>query len=412
MRRILFLVFATCAPAIATAQSPSSGSQSIDDVRRNSRGHVGPFYMTPGIQLKELGVDTNVFNQTAEPKSDFTFTVAPKLDVAVPVARRALFTAALATDLVWYAKYSTERSLDPQATVRGEAYLHRLTLFAQDAYLNTRQRPSYEIDVRSRHLENNFEGGAEYRLTPRFSMGVSGRRAITEFDADAFFLGTSLREALNRESIGFTVTAKHRLTPLTTLSVKVDDFGDRFPFSPQRDTDTLRVMPGVEFKPRALIVGSASVGFRRFTPRDPTALREFSGAVATLGLSHTLLGSTTFGVSYVRDVNYSFEQAYPYYIANSAGLSIRRALASRVDVLGSIDRHLYSYRDLLIPLVASSIPNTRVDTTWNYAGSIGYRPKRTTRIGLGVSYWQRDSTVASLRNYDDLRIGITLTYGS
>ena len=98
----------------------------------------------------------------------------------MPVARKALFTAVLATDLVWYAKYSSERSVDPQATVRAEGYLHRLTLFVEDAYLNTRQRPNYEIDVRSRHLENTFEAGGEYRMKPKFSLGVSGRRAITE----------------------------------------------------------------------------------------------------------------------------------------------------------------------------------------------------------------------------------------
>ncbi len=414
MRRIFFVLvaFAISAPAIAAAQSPPSESQSADDVRRDSRGHLGPLYVTPGIHLKELGVDSNVFNSPVEPKSDFTFTVAPKLDLAVPVARKALFTAALATDLVWYSKYSTERSVDPQATVRAEAYLHRLTLFAQDAYLNTRQRPNYEIDVRSRHLENTFEGGAEYRLTSKFSLGVSGRHEIIEYEQDAVFLGTSLRDTLNRDSTGYTVTAKHRLTPLTAISVKVDDFGDRFPYSPERDTDTLRIMPGVEFKPRALLVGSASVGFRRFTPRDPSALQEFAGIVANLGLSHTVLGSTTFGVSYVRDVDYSFEEATPYYIANTVGLSIRRAIASRVDVLGSVDRHVYEYRDLLIlPVPSSAVPNDRIDTTWNYTGSIGYRPKRTARVAVGFSYWERDSNQPSLRNYDDLRIGLTMTYG-
>ena len=116
---------------MAAGQTPSAASQSADEVRRNARGHVGPLYVTPGIQVKELGVDSNVFNEAVEPKSDFTATVAPKLDLALFVARRALLTAAVATDLVWYNRYETERSVDPQATVRAELYLHRLTLFAR-----------------------------------------------------------------------------------------------------------------------------------------------------------------------------------------------------------------------------------------------------------------------------------------
>ena len=68
---------------------------------------------------------------------------------------------------------------------------------------------------------------------------------------------------------------------------------------------------------------------------------------------------------------------------------------------------VYEYRDL------SDRPDRhgrtsrteRVDTTWNFAGSIGYRPNRTARIALGASYWQRESTLPSLRNYDGLRIG-------
>ena len=41
-------------------------------------------------------------------------------------------------------------------------------------------------------------------------------------------------------------------------------------------------------------------------------LPEFSGIVAQLGLSYTLMGSTTFGVSYSRDLTYSYEEERPF----------------------------------------------------------------------------------------------------
>jgi hypothetical protein len=403
----LFVLVPVC--ALAQTTTPGS-SQSIEDVRTDYRVHAGPFYVNPAIQLKELGIDTNVFNQAGEQKSDFTFTVMPKAEVAIPFARRVLLKSTVGTDLVYYAQYGSERSIDPEVTVRGEAYANRLTLFAEGAYLNTRQRPSYEIDLRSRHVQNDLAAGGAIRITPKFSIEVAGHRGETRYDADAFFLGTSLRETLNRDTSGYSVIARQKLSPLTTLSVRYENQQDRFTYSPVRDTNSFRVMPGVEFKPKALISGSAFVGYRRFTP-ESSNLPEYSGLVAQLGLSYTLLGATTFGVTYDRDVNYSFEVLTPYYIDNGAGVFIRRAIGGRFDVLANAARHRYNYQNLTVQLASPTNLVERIDTTDNVGANLGYRMKRDTRVGFGVSYWTRESTVELLRNYDGLRIGTTVTYG-
>jgi hypothetical protein len=375
--------------------------------------HAGPLYFTPGVLLKELGVDGNVFNEAGERKSDFTLTLSPRADAWVPVARRLLFRASSELDLVWYAQYASERSLNPQFEGRVEAYANRLTFFAEDAYLNTRQRQNYEIDVRSRHVENRAGGGADIRVTPKFSVELSGRVESTRYDADAVFEGTSLQRTLNQDTRGIQGVVRHRLTPLTTVAVRYEQLKDEFPFAHNRDSRSYRVMPGVEFKPRALIKGTAYVGYRQFTPTDAAALPEFSGLVAQLGLSYTMLGATTFGVSYRRDLTYSYEELQPFFVANSVGGSLRRALGRRFDVLLSVDRHTYDYQDLLIALPdVSSLPaEERVDTTWNYGGSLGYRIGSNGRVGFGASYWQRTSTTRQFREYDNLRFGTTVAYG-
>ena len=408
---VLLLALSALAPSVAYAQA--GANHDIEEIRKNARMHVGPFYMTPAVQLKDLGVDTNVFNAAGEQKSDFMVNVSPKADVWLPVARRALFSTSVATDLVWYANYDSERSIDPRVTVLAEGYLHRLTVFAENAFLNTRQRPNFEIDVRSRHVENNLLAGAEYRLSPKFSVEVAGRRFDTSYAADAQFDGTSLQRTLNRRTTGVQATARHRATPLTTLAVRYENLRDEFAYSPSRDSRSYRVMPGIELKPRALITGAAYVGYRRFSPMDAAALPEFSGLVANLGLSHTVMGSTTFGVSYRRDLTYSYEETQPFFVDNALGASVRRALGRRFDVLLSADRHRYEYRDLTTGLpTASLLPvEQRVDTTWSYGASLGYRMGRGARIGFGASYWVRESTTRQLRDYDNLRIGTTATYG-
>jgi Putative beta-barrel porin 2 len=403
--RMCIFIMAIGIPASAAAQTEASSQPG--DVRTEARGHVGPFYLTPGVRLKELGVDSNVFNSAGEQKSDFTFTVAPIIKVSVPMARRALLTTTLASDLVWYAHYETERSVNPQVTARGEVYLNRITVFGETAQLSTRQRPNYEIDVRSRRADDTVSTGVRVALTSKFLVEVGAHRDEIRYDSDAEFDATNLQRTLNRDTRGVQLTARHRLTPLTTLAVRTQVDQDRFILSPSRDSDSYRVLPGVEFGPQALLKGSAYLGYRKFTPLVQQELRPFSGLVGELGLSYTLLGATAFGLSFRRDLAYSYSEFQPFFIDTAIGASIRRAIGRRFDVLGSADRHNYDYRSFL---TAGLDDAPRVDITWNYAASVGYHVGRGGRLGFGASYIQRDSTIP-WRAYDNLRFGTTFSYG-
>ena len=409
------LLFAWAIPLAAAAQSDAPAP--IDDVRQNSRLHVGPLYAKPTLQLKELGIDNNVYNTFGDQQlSDFTFTFMPKVDLSVPVAKRAILQATTAADLVWYAKYAGERSVDPQLKLRGQVFLRRLTVFGERGYVNTRQRPNQEIDVRARHVDEMLTAGVEVAVTPEMTVKVAGHQLSTRYEDAAEYDNTSLQRTLNRDTDGLEIKTLYRLTPLTSLAMRYDNFRDRFPLSPGRNSDSFKVMPGVEFKPRALISGNAYVGYRAFTPLDAAVLPDFKGLVAQLGLSYTLLGATTFGVSYNRDLTYSYDELQPFFIDDSVGASLRRALGRRFDALVSADRHAYDYKDRLNTRATTigdgpRIDPTRIDTTWNYAASIGYRVSREGRIAVGMSYWRRDSTTRVFRAYDNLRVGTTMTFG-
>ena len=388
--------------------SAAGSQQSIDEIRENYRLRVGPFLVEPSILLKELGVDTNVFNQAGEKRADFTTTVAPQAAIAIPFARRALVKTLLGTDLVYYAHYASERSVDPQGAVRAEVYARRLTFFFEDSYLNTRERLNYEIDLRARHLQNDLSAGVAVRATSRLAVEVAVRDSRIRFDGDDYFQGQRLKETLDRDSQVFSVTARQRRNGLTTFGLRYENQTDRFPLSPIRDTDSFRVMPGVELRPRALLNGSAWVGYRRFEPKA-TVLPSQAGLVSQLSLSYTLLGATVFGVTYDRDYQFAYEALTPYFIDNSVGVFIRRAIGARADVRANVARHRYDYQPIVNgPILAGLVD--RVDTTDNYGINVGYRLKRQTRAGVGVSYWTRDSTGLDWRNYTGLRFGLTMTH--
>ncbi len=397
--------------ALCSTRSAAAQPREADDPRAEARIHVGPIYATPGLRLREFGIDTNVFNSSTEPKSDFTFTVGPEVNLWVPVGRRALLKTTGGADLVYFQTYGSERSLNPRAQVRGEIYLQRLTLFAENDLLNTRQRPNYEIDVRARRLENTVRAGGELRLSPKLFVEVAGRQSVLRFDGDAFFAGSYLEDTLNRDTRGVSATVRYRRTPLTTIVVRTEMARDRFAFSPLRDANTLRIQPGVEFRPPALIAGSAYVGLQRLTAVHDE-LPDFRGMVAAARLRFRLPRAMALEFTGDRDLAYSYEPLQPYYVVDGYGATVRRQIVRRFDASIGAQRQRYGYRDLIVanPARRPSEPG-RVDMTVVYTVSIGYALNRDTRMGVGVSRMNRKSSSNRFSAYEGLRVGTSVTYG-
>ena len=397
---IAIAVVAACLPPVAAAQMavklpPPVGSvRVIDDVRSSYRVRLGGLYV---VILKEMGTDSNVFNQEGDAKADVTVTLTPLARLAVPFARRALVKATTAADVVYYARY-------PLAVVRVETYLRRITLFGEEGYVNTRQVPNDDIDLRARHVDNDLSGGAAFDAAASLSLEAAIRHSRTRFDGDAFFLGQRLQDTLDSDTMVQSLTARYRHSSLTTLGLRFENQADRFVWSPVRDTDSFRLMGGVEFRPRAIVNGTAWIGYRRFAP-TAAVLPSHAGVVSQLALSYTLLGATTFGVRYDRDYQFAYEVLTPYFIQHNIDLHVRRALGGPFDLLATVGRHRYGYQP---QLDQSPSPGRRVDTTDSMGLNVGYRIGRT-RAGVGVSYTTRDSTQRRLRHYERLRAGVTMT---
>jgi hypothetical protein len=127
-----------------------------------------------------------------------------------------------------------------------------------------------------------------------------------------------------------------------------------------------------------------------------------------MSLSYTLLGATTFGVTYDRDYQWSYEVAFPYFIDNGFKASVRRAVGSRYDVILTAARNKYDYQAVTTgPPDAAAL--SRVDRIRNYASISGIGSSADSRR-LRRVWWERDSTERALRAYEDLRIGVTMAY--
>ena len=96
-----------------------------------------------------------------------------------------------------------------------------------------------------------------------------------------------LAPALNRASDTEQLQVRYKLTPLTTFVVAAQGVQDRFEFEPVRDADSIRVLPGFEFKPFALISGTVAVGYRWFNPQD-RVLPAYQGIIAAVDAKYSI----------------------------------------------------------------------------------------------------------------------------
>ena len=400
--RALLVVAVTC----VCIPSSQVRAQSAPTDAGASRGRVqfGPLGLTPSVALANFGVDTNVFNDVDNPKSDFTFTVSPQVDASLRV-RRARLRMQGRTDLVYFRQYSSERSADTTVDSRFEYLGTRITPWVGTSVSSGRQRFGYEIDLRLRRVIRDTGAGVEARFTRRTHVVVSAHRTQYEHDADAELLGTSVQAVLNRRSESVGLDLRYGLTALTTFVASAQTVRDRFELTPSRNTNSVRLETGFDLTPFALISGRGRVGYRALNGHSTTP--DYSGLVATVAAGSTIKRRTRVDVAAERDVNYSIEAAYPYFLLTGATVVATPRLTRRWDTQARFGVQRLAYRG---EEGMSDLLRNRIDRLRVIGVGVGYRLGRDMRIGFNVNRERRASPVQR-RDYLGYRTGISVTYG-
>jgi hypothetical protein len=394
-----FALLCACLGVVATA-----AAQEPEDPFETARFRMGPVRFTPAIQITSLGRDSNVFNEADDPKSDTTAAFGPAVELWMrPFGTR--LNAKFGGQYLYFKEYDNQRAWNTSNEARWEVPLARLTPFVAGSYVNTRERQGYEIDSRSRRRDDSVTAGTGLRLTGKSAFVVSFRQFNVTYD-DKEFLGAALADALNRREKTTSVQFRYILTPLTTFVVETDIGRDRFKLTQVRDTDSVRVMPGFEIKPLALISGRVFVGYRQFKPLTET-LPEYRGVVASVKATY-IRSSTRFEVKVDRDLAYSYEPTRPYYALLDFGLTVTQRITPAWEVVGRGSRQTLAYR-LLGAVDASGTPPG--DKGYVFGGGVGYRLGETFRLGLDTNYYTRRSELEGRRDYEGLRVFGSISYG-
>lgn len=395
----LALAGALAAAAPARAQQVP---QAPPDLADTARIRFGPFYFQPWLMITNAGLDTNVFNDFEEPKEDYTFTLTPGLEGGMR-AGAARLNVRLVTDYVWYRTYKSEQGVDGSTRLHFELRGAWLRPFVSAEWTNTRSRPGYEIDARAERNTPSYESGADVRVASRTWIVLSLRQAKTEFLAGEVYQDIPLDRALNNQTQAANAGLRIEVSPLTTLTISTQLQRVRFEASTFRDNDSYAVVSTMNFSPDALLSGRASVGYRNLQAKT-VGVPDFLGVVAGVNLSWAMLSSTRMGFGVDRDVAYSFEDVYPYYLQNGVNVSITQRLVGSLEAAVQGRRAWLDYR-----ILENAAPQRR-DQVTSYGGGIGYRFGTVVRLGLDVEQIERRSDLPE-RDYRGLRVFGSLRYG-
>lgn len=391
--------------ACLSTSVPASAQTTTDDPFETARFRLGPVRFTPAIEITNLGRDSNVFNESDDPKSDTTAAFGPAVQIWMRPAGTRL-SARFGGQYLYFKDFANQRAWNTNNEARWEVPLARLTPFVAGTYVNSRERAGYEIDSRARRKDDSVALGTELRLSGKTAFVLSVHRFNARYDRAESFLGTTLAEALDRREEAARVQLRYALTPLTTFVVNTEAGRDRFRYATVRDTDSLRVMPGFELNPAALISGRVFVGYRQFEPLDDV-LPAYRGVVAAVEATY-IRGATRFELKVDRDLAYSYQALRPYYALLDTGITVTQRVTQAWELVGRTSRQSLAYRQLEVP-GAPEDPGT--DRGYVFGGGVGYLLGETFRLGFDTNYYTRRSELEERRDYEGLRLFGSISYG-
>lgn len=402
-----------CALAAMTALAVIAGFWPADAAetkkRRPGRFRVGPLYLTPKLQLKNAGVDTNVFNQRLGEVSDTSVVLSPALLAAWPVGRRLRLTSETHVDLNYFRREHSERSTDFGGEGRAELDFGPFTFFSAGGGGRSRQRFSIEIDQRVLHNERWTAAGLKVRASRRLSAALSGTGRRYEF-ASLLIGDTNIKDSLDRNELTGSLQLRYALTRQTTLVASADAIEDRFlrqTGAASRLIRSYRYLAGFEFGEKALIHGKALAGVREF-PASISAAR-YRGTALTMSTSIPLLHYGLLTAAAERDVYYALSQVVTASSRErNTFVSTRLTAEATLDLPFSLVGRASVGREeakFVLPYPRGDAFARRVDHFWTAGASLLRAFGPGVRMGGTIQWGRRVSSFPSF-SYQGLRYGV------
>jgi hypothetical protein len=367
----------------------------------------GPLTWSPVFQLREAGIDSNVFNASSDPREDKVGTASGQLNSVLTLGLLQAATQG-SLDYQYFERYKSERGLNRRVTSHVEFPVTRFSPDATVSWAHVKERSGNEIDVRAPRTDWGYAVGIQTKVTSRMAVTATGGKQKTAYERGLTFRGVDIASQLDRETLLGSVSTRITVTPLTSLIVDASVGRDQFSFRPDAATDNLRGNIGVEFAPDAVIRGRASIGYHSMRPHDravsDATMVAFDGITSATDLGYTLLGVTRVNGRFSRDSNYSISTSQPIYVSTAGGLDILQTLFGPVDLNIRANREQLKYRETVLA-------SAHTDFADSVGGGLSIRIGSGAVVALLYDNTERRSTAGRQFEYQRRRIFTTVTYG-
>ena len=396
-----------CAAVVVAASAAAASAQpqlAPPEPSTPARIQFGPLSVRPALILRDVGLDSNVFNEADNTAKDFTATIGARAELGLRLPRVVANYSSF-YEYVYFQTFESERGSNRGTEGRVDVLLGRLRPYFLGGISNSHDRPNSEIDARAERQTGSIGAGLAAAVFSRTAVNVGYRRNTVDYANGESFRGVALADELNGHSGMFTFGADVELSPLTTVSVHGERMTERFDFSPDRDANSHRYGVTATLHPQALISGRATVGLRAYRPQNP-AIRDFTGITAAIAVAYAFHDDSRLALTIDRDLRQSFAEATPYFVATGGRVTFTQRLIRNIDgqLVAGIDRINYEAR-----LDGPAIQDQH-DRVRTLGAGVGIRASEGTRIGLNFDHTQRTSPV-DLREYSRGRLYATMTYG-
>src|SRR5262245_23328020 len=139
--RVRGLARAACSAALLVLSASPASAQSSLILPETHVFRAGPLSLYPTAAVRDVGFDSNVYNDSTGPKGDFTYSFAPRLFVVLPIAN-SRFVGTGFGNLVYFQTYKDQQTVGGLFQGRYETLSPGFRPFATVGYADGRERSS------------------------------------------------------------------------------------------------------------------------------------------------------------------------------------------------------------------------------------------------------------------------------
>jgi hypothetical protein len=291
----------------------------------------GALRARPGLELANLGYDSNILYSAENEVPDYTATVFAKLDGLLLFGSRGFMTFDPRLGYTAYLENTDQNFPIFRVKARATLPISRYGVFGEMILNRDTERPVDLQDTRPYRAESALGLGLILEPGWRTTIEISRRRtrwAYDDPDDTNVGGGQTISDILDRRVVTDKLLTRYDAHGRTTLTLEIqaaridfDNLDSRASPPVSKDSDAWSVLPGIGFGEGGTLSGVAKIGWTRVDAEDPE-LADFNGLVGDLKLAYRPVRRATIRLDGKRTPSFSVTREGIYVLNTELGLRL------------------------------------------------------------------------------------------